>query len=212
MLKFIKTALQKTRSQLTSRLKALFGKPWSDETFDELEQVLFEADLGSECVTEFVDVLKSTFRTRPISNFKDLLAPLKTHALSILNAPPSSLPSLNTSTPLVILIVGVNGSGKTTSIAKLAHRFKSENKTVLIAAADTFRAAAIEQLEQWAHRLKIDLIKSQPGADPSAVAFDAITAAKARGIGRISHKFCSTKISSLDVLGNRALDDPAVAF
>lgn len=180
MLNFIKNLLQKTRSQLGSRLRALFGKPWSDETFDELEQILFEADLGAECVTEFVDALKSTFRTRPISRLSDLIDPLKTHALKILNTPPCISPS-TTHSLLVILIVGVNGSGKTTSIAKLAHRFKSENKKVLIAAADTFRAAAIEQLEQWANRLEIDLIKSQPGADPSAVAFDAITAAKARG-------------------------------
>ncbi len=178
----VKSALSKTRSLLSQRIKALFGKPWSDATFEELEQILFESDLGSQCATEFVDHLRSALRTKPTNEIKEILEILQSHALKILSAPtqnPSRSPQ--TGTPLVILIVGVNGSGKTTSIAKLAKHYKNEGKQVIVAAGDTFRAAAIDQLTLWSERLGIDIVKSKPGSDPSAVAFDALTAAKARG-------------------------------
>jgi fused signal recognition particle receptor len=178
----IKSALSKTRSLLSSRIKALFGKPWSEETFEQLEQVLFEADLGTQCARSFVEHLRSQLRTRPTSDIHEILKIFHNHTLSILgsshNIPPKNpFPEK----PYVFLIVGVNGSGKTTSIAKLANRFQKQGKKVLLAAGDTFRAAAIEQLATWAERLKIDIVKSSPGSDPSSVAFDALTAAKARG-------------------------------
>ncbi len=178
----IKSALSKTRSALSQRIKALFGKPWSDETFDQLEQILFEADLGTACATSFVDHLRSQLRTHPTSDIREILQIFHDKTLAILNTPhkiehKSPLPG----EPLVVLIVGVNGSGKTTSIAKLAKRYQKEGKKVLLAAGDTFRAAAIEQLTTWAERLGVDIVKASPGSDPSAVAFDALTAAKSRG-------------------------------
>ncbi len=178
----IKSALSKTRSALSSRIKALFGKPWNDETFDQLEQILFEADLGTQCATSFVDHLRSRLRTSPTNDIGEILKIFHDHALSILNTSTTVAPKTpSPGEPYVFLIVGVNGSGKTTSIAKLAKHFQKEGKKVLLAAGDTFRAAAIEQLATWADRLKIDIVKSAPGSDPSAVAFDALTAAKARG-------------------------------
>lgn len=179
----VKNALSKTRSLLSQRIYALFGKPWSDATFEELEQILFESDLGSQCATEFVDHLRSELRTKPTNDIGTILKTLQTHALSILQQPPQASSKIPESgSPLVILIVGVNGSGKTTSIAKLAHHFSQEGKKVILAAGDTFRAAAIDQLALWAERLGVEIVKSKPGSDPSAVAFDALSAAKARGI------------------------------
>ncbi len=179
----IKNALGKTRSALSQRIKALFGKPWNEETFDQLEQILFEADLGTQCASSFVDHLRSRLRTKPTNDMQEILKIFHEKTLEILSSGRSFEPkSPKAGDPLVILIVGVNGSGKTTSIAKLAKRFQKEGKKVLLAAGDTFRAAAIEQLATWAERLHLDVVKSKPGSDPSAVAFDALTAAKARGI------------------------------
>lgn len=178
----IKSALSKTRSALSQRIKALFGKPWNDETFDELEQILFEADLGTKCASSFVEHLRSRLRSRPTSDMEEILKIFHDHTLSILNTAKPREPKLpSPGEPYVYLIVGVNGSGKTTSIAKLAKRLQNEGKTVLLAAGDTFRAAAIEQLTTWADRLGVEIVKAKPGSDPSAVAFDALTAAKARG-------------------------------
>ncbi|MFS8563449.1 MAG: signal recognition particle-docking protein FtsY [Rhabdochlamydiaceae bacterium] len=127
---------------------------------------------------DFTDYLKSSLRTKAETPIEEIFALLRARALDILSLPPRTNPTVGH--PLVFLIVGINGSGKTTSIAKLAHLFTQEGKKVLLAAGDTFRAAAIDQLSLWAERLKIDIVKSKPGSDPSAVAFDALTAAKAR--------------------------------
>jgi fused signal recognition particle receptor len=179
----IKTALSKTRSLLSQRIQALFGKPWNDETFDELEQILFEADLGTKCASSFVEHLRSRLRTKPTNEMEEILKIFHDYTLSILSKRnPLEPKTPSASEPYVYLIVGVNGSGKTTSIAKLAKRFQQEGKKVLLAAGDTFRAAAIEQLSTWADRLGIEIVKSKPGSDPSAVVFDALTAAKARGM------------------------------
>lgn len=178
----VKAALSKTRSLLGGKIKALFGQPWSDETFDELEAILYEADLGSLCAAEFVEFTKKFLRKNPHASQEEILHAERDFALEILAAPPKVVPRTPAQgEPLVILIVGVNGSGKTTSIAKLARHFQSEHKKVLLAAGDTFRAAAIEQLTLWAEKLGCEIVKSKPGSDPSAVAFDALTAAKARG-------------------------------
>jgi fused signal recognition particle receptor len=179
----IKTALSKTRSLLSQRIQALFGKPWNDETFDELEQILFEADLGTKCASSFVEHLRSRLRTKPTNEMEEILKIFHDYTLSILSKRnPLEPKTPSAGEPYVYLIVGVNGSGKTTSIAKLAKRFQQEGKKVLLAAGDTFRAAAIEQLSTWADRLGIEIVKSKPGSDPSAVVFDALTAAKARGM------------------------------
>jgi fused signal recognition particle receptor len=177
--KKIKSAFQKTRSLLSAKIRALFGKPWNEEAFVELEQILYEADLGSRCAADFVEYLKVFLKKNPDASSDQILEAMQKRALEILTAPPKVQPA--TGTPLVFLIVGVNGSGKTTSIAKLAKQFQNDGKKVLLAAGDTFRAAAIEQLTTWAERLKIEIVKSKPGSDPAAVAFDALTAAKARG-------------------------------
>ncbi len=179
----IKQALSKTRSSLGSRLRALFGKPWDDATFGSLEQILYEADLGTACVEDFVAVLKKELRLKPHADIQTILQILHAKARETLESPPQVLPKTpEPKDPLVILIVGVNGSGKTTSIAKLASNFQKQGKKVLVAAGDTFRAGAIDQLSLWAEKLKIDIVKSKPGSDPSAVAYDALSAAKARNL------------------------------
>lgn len=178
----IKQALGKTRSFLSQRLRSLFSKPLDEETFEQLEQILFEADLGSECATAFVEHLRKELPKAPSRDIDAILKIFHDYALSLLRIVPSiegkSPPAKE---PLVILIVGVNGTGKTTSIAKLAHLFSQEGKKIMLAAGDTFRAAAIEQLGIWADRLHLDIVKGQSGSDSSAVVFDALTAARARG-------------------------------
>jgi fused signal recognition particle receptor len=177
----IKTTLAKTRSFLGQHLKALFGKPWDETTFDQLEQILYEADLGSQCAFDFTEHTKKFLKDNPDASFKEILVSLEEHSLEILKSPSSSMSKIpRADDPLVILIVGVNGSGKTTTLAKLGHLFQTEGKKVLFVAGDTFRAAAIEQLQIWAERLQAELIKAQSGADPSSIVFDALTAAKAR--------------------------------
>ncbi len=179
----IKQALSKTRSMLAQRMRALFGKPWNEETFEQLEQILYEADLGAESAGAFVAHLREELRRQPTQEIGALLQIFQDYALSILTQPAKSIkkePAVGE--PRVILVVGVNGTGKTTSIAKLAHLYHREGKKVLLAAADTFRAAAIDQLANWAERLGVPIVRGQPGGDPSAVVFDALTAASARGI------------------------------
>lgn len=176
--KKVKEALLKTRSLLSNKIRALFGKPWTEETFQELEQLLYEADIGSRTSVSFVEHLKTFLRKNPKATSAEILNAFREHALHILQTPPKTEPK--TGHPLVFLIVGINGSGKTTSIGKLAYHFQKAGKSVLLAAGDTFRAAAMEQLTLWAERLKIEIVKSKPGSDPSSVAFDALTAAQAR--------------------------------
>ena len=178
----VKQALTKTRLQLSYRIKTLFGQPWEEETFERLEEILYEADLGTVCAAYFVKEIRAFLLKHPKASSEEILAVLQKKALELLNIPAAAAPKVPASgEPLVILMVGVNGSGKTTSLAKLGKRFADDDKKVLIAAGDTFRAAAIEQLDTWAERLSLDIVKAKPGSDPSAVAFDALTAAKARG-------------------------------
>lgn len=178
----VKSALAKTRSRLSAKILALFSSPWNEETFEELERILYEADLGSVCAGEFVEKTKHFLRKNPSAKQEEIVHALQNFALEILNTPPKTLPrEKKGEEPLVVLIVGVNGSGKTTSIAKLAHQFQQEGKKVVLAAGDTFRAAAVEQLATWAERVGCEIVKSQSGADPAAVAYDAISRAKARG-------------------------------
>lgn len=179
----VKQAMFKTRSALSHRIRSLFGKPWNDDTFETLEQILFEADLGSECASVLVEKARSALRLQPKAEINDILKIFYEYTLSILQERPFVIPKkAEDKTPHVILIVGVNGSGKTTSLAKLAYQFKKQGKKVLIGAADTFRAAAVEQLELWAQQIDVDIVKGKTGADPSAIVFDTLTAAKARNV------------------------------
>lgn len=179
----IKQALTKTKAAISGRIMALFQNPLNAETFEQLEQILYEADLGSECAVELVTQTQAFVKKKGGACIEEILEFLHAKSLEMLEIPPKISPKEpKGKEPRIILIVGVNGSGKTTSIAKLAHIFKEEGKRVMLAASDTFRAAAIDQLSAWAMRLDVPIIKSIPGADPAAVAFDATTAAKARDI------------------------------
>lgn len=176
----VKKVLTKTRSILGDKIRALFGGKIDDETLEQLEQLFYEADVGIEMAAELKEHVKKIYWKNPSLQGEELIQEIRKEIVRMLSLTP------NTSTQpaegqLVILIVGVNGNGKTTSVAKLAKRYQDSGMKVLIAAADTYRAAAIEQLEIWAERLKIDIVKGAPKSDPAAVAFDALTASKARG-------------------------------
>ncbi|HEY7600088.1 MAG TPA: signal recognition particle-docking protein FtsY, partial [Candidatus Limnocylindrales bacterium] len=171
-------AVAKTRAGLSGRLRALLrGGAISDETWEEVEEALIGADVGAELA---MDVVERARRRRDVENAEaaviaellDLFAPRDPTPWPRIPAP---------GVPAVVLVVGVNGTGKTTTIAKLAHRFTTRGARVLLAAADTFRAAAIEQLQLWAGRVNVPVVAHAPGADPSAVVFDALDAAAARG-------------------------------
>jgi fused signal recognition particle receptor len=169
---------KKLLSPLSKKIRALFSRSRDDSTFDHLEQIFYEADLGATTSAELVEKIRNLCRKDPNITTDQILSYVKQDLLQTFSPQP---PVVNAS-PHVILIVGVNGSGKTTTLAKLASYYARQKKKVLVAAGDTFRAAAVEQLETWAKRVGVDLIKSQPNSDPSGVVFDALAAAKARGI------------------------------
>ncbi len=176
-----KTAAAKTRDGLVVQLDDLVqGKKEIDaELLDELEMLLIGADIGVRTVTEILDEVRESLDRNQLNDPAELKTHIAQRLLGILQtAPANGQPKV--APPEVILVVGVNGTGKTTTIGKLAHRLSGEGKKVLLCAADTFRAAAIEQLDVWAQRSGNDLIKQKPGSDPSAVLFDALEAAKAR--------------------------------
>jgi len=177
----IKDGLSKTRKNLTDKVKGLFSR-WGkidENLWEELEEILIGSDMSVQTTTMIIDKLKTRAKELKIKEPEKLIEVLKE---IIKESFPQRELGLYTSEkkPTVYLMVGVNGSGKTTTIGKLAHRLKKLNNKVLIAAADTFRAAAIEQLDVWAGRVGVDIIKQKQGADPAAVCFDAIQAAKAR--------------------------------
>lgn len=176
-----KSALTKTRGVLGDKLRGILGKKLSKETLEEIEQTLFEADLGATVSLEWIDKIKEFGRKNADATPDQILTHLEDVALDTLNVPPDHHPTPPESDdPLVILVVGVNGSGKTTSAAKLAKLYQNDGQKVLLAAADTFRAAAMDQLETWAKRLGLDIVKGLPGGDPSAVLHDALSKAKAK--------------------------------
>ena len=168
--KKIVSPFAKIKAALGQKIQALFSKGGNEESYEELERLLYEADLGAELAANIVKDARKVPDDQIIPFVKEKI-------LALFSAPPEPK---SMTTPHVILIVGVNGSGKTTSLAKLAQKYRSENKSVLIGAGDTFRAAAVDQLELWANRIGVDLVKAQPKSDPSAVAFDAVQAALAR--------------------------------
>jgi fused signal recognition particle receptor len=177
----VKSALTRARSFLSQKIHAIFKGELNEETLEQLEQLLYEADFGVKTSMELTNKIRELHRINPHFKTDDYLSALRLEILNMLNKTPSQLTPIDkTNLPHVILIVGVNGNGKTTSVAKLAHLFQQNGQKVLIGGADTFRAAAMEQLEIWAHRLQIDLVRGNPKSDPAAVAFDAIQAGKAR--------------------------------
>lgn len=177
----VKNALLSTRKSLTDKIRSLFGKNVNEALLDELEEILFEADLGVKIIHELMKNVRSYLKKHPECLVDDLLSYLE-QCLVNETAQFSTEFTLQASSPTVILIVGANGSGKTTSIAKLAKFFLDQKKTVMLAAADTFRAAAQEQIATWAERLGIFVVHAKYNADPAAVAFDAISAARARNV------------------------------
>lgn len=178
----LKKGLTKTRNDMSDKIGTILNsyKKIDDELFDDLEEVLVMADVGATTTMEIIDRLRARVKEERVNDSLDVKELLKDEIKKIMK---ESVPSNDLSMeplPAVLLVVGVNGVGKTTTIGKLSYRFKKEGKKVLIAAADTFRAAAIEQLEEWANRANVDLISHKEGADPAAVVYDGIQAAKAR--------------------------------
>lgn len=177
----VKSALTRARSFLGNTIHSLFQGRIDETTLDRLEQVLYEADFGVQTAIELTNKLRELHRAHPSFKTEDYLQSLRTEILNILRRQPSTLDSSNPEDlPQVILIVGVNGNGKTTSVAKLAHTLTQSGQKVLVGAADTFRAAAVEQLDTWANRAGVEIVKGAPKSDPAAVAFDAVSAGKAR--------------------------------
>jgi fused signal recognition particle receptor len=173
--------MSKTRQSLFGRLKQMLGPSEIDEeTWDDIEAVLLQADLGVETTAKVIEDLKARARRDGISQSDKLHEALKAVLRDLLQPPP---PMNISGRPLsIILVVGVNGSGKTTSIAKMAYRMQRvNNRKTIIAAGDTFRAAAIEQLQTWGQRIDVPVIAGKPGSDPAAVVHDATSAARARG-------------------------------
>jgi fused signal recognition particle receptor len=178
----MKEAVTRTRDNLSERIEDLasLGKEIDRNTLDELEATLIGADLGTATTSAVLETLRGKVDRKQIGDVAELKRVLKEELLKILNVAEQRPVLKVDGEPEVILVVGVNGTGKTTSTGKLAYALRSQGKTVLLAAADTFRAAAIEQLEIWGDRTGVEVIKNKPGGDPSAVLFDALQAAKAR--------------------------------
>lgn len=181
---FLKEGLQKTRDSIGGALDNLFNgrATIDDELFDEIEETLVSADMGFETSMEVIDALRDAVaeehirdpqlvRVRLVEIMKEKL--LAANLETALIEEPGH--------PVVILVIGVNGVGKTTTIGKLANHLKQQGKSVLLCAADTFRAAAIDQLEEWSHRAGVDIVRREEGADPASVVYDGIHAAQARG-------------------------------
>jgi fused signal recognition particle receptor len=178
----MKEAVTRTRENLSQRIEEVvsFGKEIDRATLDDLEATLIGADLGSTTTHEVLGKLREKADRKQIKNVDELKRLLKDELLAILNAANTRSVEKVDGTPEVILVVGVNGTGKTTTIGKLSQVFRSQGKTVLMCAADTFRAAAIEQLEIWGQRTGTEVIRTKAGGDPAAVLYDALQAASAR--------------------------------
>jgi len=178
--------LSKTRDLLVEKVEDLVRryKKIDENFFEELEEILISADVGVNTVMELIDDLRGEVRKHKIENALDLQPVLSEKLVALLKNDDAQDVTLNVQDGRlnVILFVGVNGVGKTTTIGKMAHMFKQQGKKVLLAAGDTFRAAAIEQLEVWGERVGVDVVKHQQGADPAAVIYDAVQAAKSRGV------------------------------
>jgi fused signal recognition particle receptor len=191
-----RSGLGKTRQSFFGRIQQALGNTEvTDETWEDLESMLVQSDVGMATTELLTSRLKDRYKREGMTRPDQVQHALRDELRKLLKPP--SLLNVSGRALSVILIVGVNGSGKTTTIAKLAHRLNRNNRKVLIAAADTFRAAAIEQLEVWGQRIGVPVISGQPGGDPGAVVFDAVKAATTRGndillvdtAGRLQNKF-----------------------
>jgi len=180
----ISQGLKKTRESLFEQVASVFqhGRELSEEDYETLEAALLRADVGPSTTDKILEGVRTRLADRTFEG--DAQEALRTEIEKIL--PPTSEPPQSPGTaPYVILVVGVNGSGKTTTIAKLADQYKRAGESVLLVACDTFRAAAADQLEIWAERAGVEIVKQKPGADPAAVAFDGMARAKSRGVQRV---------------------------
>lgn len=175
----LKSGLSKTRNNLTDKVNELFKLAITidDDLYEELEEILITSDIGMETTMDIIDKLKEKIRREKISDPEELMPCLKEVIREMLD---ENGQEEEDTFPKVTLIIGVNGVGKTTSIGKIASRYKNEGRKVILAAGDTFRAAAIDQLEIWSDRAGVQLVKHQEGSDPAAVVYDAIQAARAR--------------------------------
>ena len=177
----LKAGLGKTRDSFNERIDSVFSvfKKVDEELYEELEEALIMVDIGGRASAEIVDELRDIVKEKHITDGEEVKKELTAIIADILKSEPSEL--IIDTKPTVILVIGVNGVGKTTTIGKLTAKLKSEGKKIVLAAADTFRAAAADQLQIWAERNDVDLIRHEEGADPAAVIFDAVNAAKSRG-------------------------------
>lgn len=170
--------LKKTKDNFKQKIEnAVYYGDLDDDFFEELEETFILSDLGIETATKITETLRDKIKETKTKAKQEVMDLLKSIMTEMVEVPKKPLEP-----PVIMLVVGVNGVGKTTTIAKLSQKFKNQGKKVMVAAADTFRAAATEQLDEWANRVGVDIIKSTQGADPSAVVFDAIGAARARGV------------------------------
>lgn len=207
----LKDGLSKTKNNLTDKISDLLTGTVSidEDMYEELEEILISADIGVETTLHIIDRLKEKIREEKIKDPAEVKPCLKNVLMELLGEEKGNI--VPKSTPQIVLVIGVNGVGKTTSIGKMASKLKKDGYKVIMAAADTFRAAAIDQLQVWSERAGVDIVKHQEGSDPAAVVFDAIQAAKAR---KADVLICDTagrlhnKKNLMDELGkiNRVID------
>ncbi len=175
----IKNAFKKTKESLGNKIMSIMSKgELNDDFFDELEEVLISSDIGANCSVEIVEQLRERARKDKLRTQEDVKDAMREIMTEILDK--NQMPEV--SYPLVYLVVGVNGVGKTTTIGKLANLYKSQGKSVLLVAGDTFRAAAVDQLTVWANRNNVKIIKNEDGTDPASVVFDGVVSAQAKNI------------------------------
>lgn len=177
----IREGLQKTRDKVARSIESVFNRR-DPGFYQELEEILISADVGPVVSKEIVEELKAWEKTNPGATADESLAHLESSLTAIFTPASPWEESSPSKSPMVVLLVGVNGVGKTTTAGKLAARFRDAGNSVILGAADTFRAAAIEQLRKWGERLDVPVVHQKPGADPASVAFDTVRAARARGI------------------------------
>lgn len=205
LFKRLRDGLSKTRSALAGRLDSLIlGKrEITEEVLDELEEILFTSDIGVATTEHLLDAVRKKVARKELRDAELLKSAIRQEILEYLNVPQPSAGEPKPGEPLVIMVIGINGVGKTTTIGKTAHRLKAEGKSVMLVAADTFRAAAVEQLTIWGERTGAEVVKQGTGADPSAVVFDGLSAAMARNIDTVIIDTAGrlhTKINLMDEL------------
>jgi fused signal recognition particle receptor len=198
--------LSNTRSTLAGRLDRLFlgKKEITDDLLEELEEILLTSDIGVTTTQELIDSVQEKVARKELKDPKKLKDAFKDRVLSLLKVPEVAHPVPGPGEPLVILVIGVNGVGKTTTIGKAAQRFKMDGKQVMLVAADTFRAAAVEQLAVWGERVGAEVIRQKTGADPSAVVFDGLTAAISKKVDAVFIDTAGRLHTRKDLMGELA--------